>query len=75
MTLAARKYNFIQEIANVDDNVMEKLELFLKTNTKDWFLDLSNEEKNEIELGLNQANNNEFLSHEQIMSKFAKWDS
>lgn len=75
MTLAARKYNFIQEIANVDENVMGKLELFLKTNTQDWFLDLSNEEKNEIELGLNQANNNEFLSHEQIMSKFSKWHS
>ncbi len=75
MTLAARKYNFIQEIANIDELVMEKLELFLKANSKDWFLELSNDEKKEIEFGINQANENEFISHELVMSKFTKWHS
>jgi predicted transcriptional regulator len=73
MDIAIRKYNFIQELTQVDETMFEKLELFLKTNKKDWFLDLSNEEKQEIENGLNQADNNEFLNHDFVMNKFTKW--
>ena len=31
MDLAARKYNFIQELSSIDENLLEKLELFLNT--------------------------------------------
>jgi predicted transcriptional regulator len=34
---------------------------------------LNAEEKLEIEIGLKQAENNEFISHETVMNKFAKW--
>lgn len=44
-----------------------------KANTKDWFTDLSSEEKNEIEIGLKQSENDEFISHEAVMNRFAKW--
>jgi hypothetical protein len=70
MNLATRKYNFIQELTTIDENLLEKLEIVLKTNKKDWFDDLNVEERNEIEIGLQQANNDEFLD---IMKKFDKW--
>ena len=73
MDLAARKYNFIQELTTIDENLLEKLEIILKTSKKDWFTDLNIEEKLEIELGLKQADNDEFISHETVMNKFAKW--
>ena len=73
MDLAARKNSFIQELATVDENLLEKLENFLKANKKDWFNELSTEEKTEIEIGIKQADANEFVSHETVMSKFAKW--
>ncbi|ANO48696.1 hypothetical protein B0A78_10935 [Flavobacterium columnare NBRC 100251 = ATCC 23463] len=73
MDLAARKYNFIQELSSIDENLLEKLELFLKTNQKDWFDELSIEEQKEIEIGLKQADNNELTAHTEVMNKFKKW--
>jgi predicted transcriptional regulator len=52
---------------------LEKLEIILKTSKKDWFTDLNSEEKLEIEIGLKQAENDEFISHETVMNRFAKW--
>ena len=73
MNLATRKYNFIQELTTIDESLLEKLEIILKTSKKDWFDDLSSEEKQEIEIGLKQAENDEFINHETVMNKFAKW--
>lgn len=44
-----------------------------KANKKNRFDDLSSEEKQEIEIGLKQAENDEFISHETVMNRFAKW--
>ena len=73
MNLAARKYNFIQELTTIDESLLEKLEIILKTSKKDWFAELSPEEKLEIEIGLKQAENDEFITHETVLNKFAKW--
>ncbi len=73
MNLAIRKYNLIQELTSIDEYLLEKLEIVLKTNKKDWFEDLSVDEKNENEIGLHQANNNEFIDHQTVMKKFDKW--
>lgn len=75
MDLAARKYNFIKELTSIDEALLEKLEKVLKNNKKevDWANSLSNEEQIEIERGLEQANNNEFIEHEKVMKKFSKW--
>lgn len=73
MNLATRKYNFIQELTTIDERLLEKLEIILKTSKKDWFSDLNAEEKQEIEIGLKQAQNDEFISQETVMNKFAKW--
>ena len=73
MNLAARKYKFIQELTTIDESLLEKLEIVLKTSKKDWFVDLNAEEKQEIESGLKQAENDEFIPHETVMNKFAKW--
>ncbi|SEA41246.1 hypothetical protein SAMN05443667_104114 [Flavobacterium gillisiae] len=75
MDLAARKYNFIQKLLKVDESLLEKLENIININdeNQDWFLELSTEEQSEIEIGLKEADNSEFVSHESIMGKFAKW--
>lgn len=75
MDLAARKYNFIQKLLKVDESLLEKLENIIKINdeNQDWFLELSAEEQSEIKIGLKEADNSEFVSHESIMGKFAKW--
>jgi predicted transcriptional regulator len=39
----------------------------------DWFENLSKEEKQEIEIGLKQADNKEFVDHEEVMKIFEKY--
>lgn len=73
MNLAVRKYNFIQELANVDESLLEKLELILKASKKDWYDELSKTEQKEIEIGISQADANDLISHNEVMSKFTKW--
>ena len=73
MDLALRKYNFIQELATVDESLLEKLELILKASKKDWYNELSKREQKEIELGISQADASNFVSHKEVMAKFAKW--
>ena len=73
MNLATRKYNFIQELTTIDESLLEKLEIILKTSKKDWYTNLNSEEKQQIEIGLKQAENDEFISHETVMKRFAKW--
>lgn len=74
MDLEARKYQFIQKLVKVEDeSILEKLELVLRENQNDWFDDLSESEKNEIQIGLDQAEKGEVLSHEDVMKRFSKW--
>lgn len=73
MDLETRKYNFIQELSNVDESLLEKLELLVNASKKDWYNELSVEEKEEIEIGISQADNNELVSHSAVMDKFKKW--
>jgi hypothetical protein len=64
VNLATRKYNFIQELFMIDEIYWKNLKFYFKTSKKDWFTDLNSEEKLEIEIGLKQAENDEFISHE-----------
>lgn len=73
MNLATRKYNFIQELTNIEESLLEKLELLVKASKKDWYTELSAQEKEEIEIGIFQADNNELISHSAVMDKFSKW--
>ena len=75
MDLATRKYNFIKTIITIDEILLAKLEMVLlsDTNDGDWFASLSNDEKIELEIGLKEAQNNDFVSHDEVIQKFQKW--
>ena len=57
----------------MDKILPKKVEMISRNNKKDWFTDLNSEEKQEIEIGLKQAENDEFISHKTVMNRFAKW--
>ncbi|MFP9115044.1 hypothetical protein ACLI1A_13990 [Flavobacterium sp. RHBU_3] len=75
MDLAARKYHFIQELANVDESLMDKLEIVLKSYKKgyDWAYELSEEEIAEIESSIAEADKGNLIPHEEVMKIFDKW--
>lgn len=57
----------------MDEVLLAKLEMVLKASKKDWFDDLSAEEKAEIKIGLKEAEKDEFISHDTVMNRFAKY--
>jgi hypothetical protein len=40
---------------------------------EDWADEMLISEKEEIEIGLKQANDNQFINHDVVMKKFEKW--
>lgn len=40
---------------------------------EDWFENLSKEEREEIEIGLIQAENHELIEHEEVIKMFLKY--
>ena len=75
MDLAARKYHFIQELSNVDESMLDKLENLLHSYKKqaDWADELSDEEIKEIEASIAEADKGNLIEHEEVMKIFAKW--
>ena len=57
----------------MDEIFQKNTEIILQKNRKDWFTDLNSEENQEIKIGLKQAENDEFINHETVMNRFAKW--
>lgn len=74
MDLATRKYNFIQKLFEVDENVFNKLEQFLNTNkeTKTISLEQYNTEINQANL---RIENGDFYSSEEVAKMSSKWQT
>ena len=72
MDLATRKYNFIQQIFDIDENLLDELELVfsLKKSSKQTTIEQYNIE-------LNQANqrieNGDFYSTDEVKEITSKW--
>ena len=73
------------EVMNQDRTKLEIMNLLLKTSDEkallrikkvledeytDWWDELSQDEKSEIQLGLNQANNKEYTDLDSVMKRF-----
>ena len=65
MDLATRKYNFIQRLFDVDENLFDKLELILETKKSSKPISLK-----QYNIELNEANlrieNGDFYSEEEV---------
>ena len=73
---------------NIETTKLELMHLLLQTQQKsllvklkkvfeeeqiDWFNEMSLEEQQELKKGIDQADNQEFISHEKVMKSFDKW--
>jgi thiamine pyrophosphate-dependent acetolactate synthase large subunit-like protein len=61
-----------------DPNLIEAfknlLEYWKKSQaSSDWWDEISEEERTQIEEGLAQADRGEVMAHEQVMAKYRKW--
>ena len=76
MDIQVEKLNLIKWLTDVQEPSIIEQFIALKNNQQaDWWDQISEDEKSEIETGLAQADNGEVLSHEEVMSKYQKWRS
>lgn len=68
------KLMLIQWISSIEDQtIIKKLTEFRKKEVKDWWHEISQEEKESIAKGLKQAENGELQSHSQVKKLYEKW--
>lgn len=72
MDLATRKYNFIQRLFEIDEDVLDKLEQILETkkNSKSTSLKQYNAEINQANL---RVENGDFYSSEEVEKMASQW--
>ena len=69
-----KKIELIQWLSSLDDKaIIEKLIQFRKSETKDWWNIISNEEKNKIKKGIKDADNKKLNAHSSARKLYEKW--
>lgn len=69
-----KKIELIQWLSTLEDNsIIEKLLKFKKEETKDWWESISKAEKDSIEKGILDANNNKLEPHSNVRKIYEKW--
>lgn len=74
MDIIAEKLRLIEWLARLNDADILKEFIRLKNEKeKDWWDELSEEERAEIEEGLAQAERGDVIPHDEVMNKYRKW--
>lgn len=56
-----------------DEKALLRIKKVLEDEYTDWWDELSLDEKSEIQLGLDQANNKEYKDLDSVMKRFDQW--
>ena len=76
MNIKSEKQNLIDWISSLEDEeVIETIKDFKESyfSKKDWWNEISEEEKNSIDRGLKDAEEGRVISYEQFKNKYKKW--
>ena len=72
MDLATRKYNFIQKLFEVEENVFEQLEEFLDNNTETQIISID-QYNIELEQANSRIESGDFITNEKVEKNSAQW--
>ena len=68
------KIELIQWLTTLDDSsLIQKILELRKTQTKDWWTEISNAEKTSIEKGISDAEKGKLNSHTEARKIYEKW--
>ncbi len=72
MDLAIRKYNFIERLVNIDENLLNKLELILATKESSSTINLKqyNNELDEADIRIERG---EFYTDDEVRKIASQW--
>ena len=71
MNIQAEKHSLIEYITQVkDSSIIEKIKDFIKANERDFWNDLTKEQKSEIKQGMKELDRGEKIDYEKVMSQY-----
>ena len=74
MDIQAEKLSLIKWLTDIEEPVVLQKLIALKNNQEtDWWDEIDDEEKAEIEEGLAEADRGEGITHEEFLAKYNKW--
>lgn len=74
MNIETTKLELIQQLLQTQKvSLLSKIKKVFEEEQVDWWHDLNDDEKNEIKIGISQADKGEFSNHDVVMKKFDKW--
>ncbi|MDQ8748793.1 hypothetical protein BAS06_14705 [Elizabethkingia miricola] len=69
-----KKLELIQWLSTLEDqSIIEKLIAFRKEEAKDWWNSISDDEKNAIEKGIEDADSEKLETHSNARKLYEKW--
>jgi len=70
MDLQAEKLKLVQAVLNINDiGVIKEVKNLLKTRDRDWFDDLSDDQQQSVLRGIEQADRDETITHEEAIAR------
>jgi len=74
MNIEATKLELMQLLLNTTkESILNKIKRIYQEESSDWWAEMSAEEQAEIKEGLQQAENGEVVSNEEVMKRFDAW--
>ena len=72
--IESKKLALIQWLTSLNDvSMIDKILELKNKETKDWWNEISDEEKESIEKGLSDAESGKLKPHSEIRKKYEKW--
>ena len=72
--IESKKLALIQWLTSLNDvSMIDKILELKQKETKDWWNEISDEEKESIEKGLSDAESGKLKPHSEIRKKYEKW--
>jgi hypothetical protein len=77
MDISTEKLDIIQRICEIQDNdLIDMIKNIIDipgSSKSDWWKQITQDEKDSINRGLNDLQNGKIFSHDQIRKKYEKW--
>jgi hypothetical protein len=74
INLSKRKIELIQWLSTIEaPSIIDKIMDLIQKENKDWWVSISENEKDSIEAGLNDANSGKLKAHSKARKLYEKW--
>ncbi|HCA83511.1 MAG TPA: hypothetical protein DEP18_06960 [Flavobacteriales bacterium] len=74
MSIAITKVELAKRLLETDDiGIINHIKAIFESRSSDWWDELPDEVKKQVEKGIREADRGEGIPHEQVMKKYSKW--